>query len=77
MLRHFFFFFQIFDLGNIFENFDQKCQKMPETWFFGKKSCFFFFFFYFFVQNVQKYCLIQNLKIRSLSCVFYMAFKQF
>ena len=38
MLRHFsrnIFFFQIFNLGNIFENFD---KEMPKKWFFSTKK---------------------------------------
>ena len=34
----FFFLLQILNLGNIFENFD---QKVPKKWFFCKKSSFF------------------------------------
>ena len=53
-------FFHIFNLGNIFENFDQKVSKNAEKVFF-----FFFFFqeiifFDFFGQNFQKYCPIQK-----------------
>ena len=46
MLKHFsrnffFFFFQIFELRYIFENFGQKVpKKCQKKWFFGKKSCF-------------------------------------
>ena len=48
-------FFQIFKLGNIFENFDQKGKKSN---FFANKSLFFSIFWYFlaiFGQNFQKY----------------------
>ena len=44
-------FFPIFDLGNIFDNFDQKVPKN------GKKVIFFFAFF---SQNFQKYCLLEK-----------------
>ena len=45
MLRHFsknsFFFFRIFNLGNIFENFDQKVPKYAQTVIFWQKIAFF------------------------------------
>ena len=64
MLRHFsrnfcFFFkflIQIFELGNIFENFDQKVPKNTKKVIFWQKIMFFDFF----GQNFQKYCLIQK-----------------
>ena len=56
MLRHFSRnnYFQIFELGNIFENFDQKVPKKVIFW---QKIMFFFDFF---GQNYQKYYLIQK-----------------
>ena len=54
-LGMFFFFFLIINLGNIFENFD---QKVPKKWFFFCKiSCFFDFF----GQNFSK--ILPNSKI--------------
>ena len=60
MLRHFsrIFFFQIFNLGKIFENFDQKCQKMAKKWFFGKKIMFLTFL----VKIVKYIASFNNLK---------------
>ena len=65
MLRHFsrnVFFFQIFELGNIFENFD---QKVPNN---AKKLI---------GQNFQKYCLIQKSEKLFLELCLYMIFRQF
>ena len=49
MLRHFSrngFSFHIFELGNIFENFDQRVPKKVIFW----QKIMFFFFFTFFVK---------------------------
>ena len=59
MLRHFsrnVFFFQIFELGNIFENYDQKVPKNAKKVIFWQKIMFLDFF----GQNFQKYCPIQK-----------------
>ena len=45
-------FFQIFDLGNIFENFDQKVPKNGQKCDFWQKITFFAFE----SQNFEKYC---------------------
>ena len=67
MLRHnsrnvffffFFFFFLIFKLGNIFESFDQKSQKID---FFLPKNHFLAFFVTFF-KNIASF---KNLKKKS------------
>ena len=53
MLRHNsknLFFFQIFELGNIFKNFNQRSQK---SWFFLPKYHFFGIFWHFFVKIFQ------------------------
>ena len=64
-------FFQIFKLGNIFENFKQ-CQKSD----FWEKIVFFFTFF---GQNFRKYCLIQKFEDKKmlLEWCLNMIFKQF
>ena len=54
MLRHNsrkVFFFHFFELGNIFENFDQKSQK---TWFLARHLLALF------GHNFQKYCQISK-----------------
>ena len=72
MLRHFSRdVFQIFNLGNIFENFG---QIVPKKWFLGKKITFFDFY----GQHFQKYCLFQKFeKKKFLELCLNMLFKQF
>ena len=55
------FFFQIFELGNIFQNFDQKSQK---TWYFAKKAKKSLFFFAYFGTLWSKFSkILPNSKI--------------